>query len=158
MKFMTISSAGEVQPVSSNSLTAEQLRQASVIADYIGRMIPHCGADFEIKESDNGIIIEPISLKGRLWRDYVQELQIAPVHTTSEFLSLLPEIIPEEGRDYEVAIVYKGGSKVSVRVMALNRKGELWRSAVLKLLSERPPEIMHGSGALPDNPTQKEEA
>ena len=58
-------------------------------------------------------------------------------------MDCIGRLIPQEGVDYDVEIVFKDGNpySVSMGVIALTDKGEWWKKYVLEMIKKYPPTI-----------------
>jgi len=58
-------------------------------------------------------------------------------------MDCIGRLIPQEGVDYDVEIVFKGANdpSVSMGVQALTDKGEWWKKYVLEFIKKYPPTI-----------------
>ena len=58
-------------------------------------------------------------------------------------MDCIGRLIPQEGVDYDVDIVFKGANdpSVSMRVLALTDKGVWWRKYVMEMIKEYPPVV-----------------
>ena len=144
-------------------LSNSQLWQASAISDGIARMIPHEGIDYDIKVQGAFFEIIPITDKGTSWRDYVNRmLDVNPPEVISSKIDVslyLCRLIPEEGVDYDVRIVYKapGSRNLKMDILVMNERGKFWKSYVMSMIRKYPPTTTYESFRLPEEAEEVEE-
>lgn len=65
-------------------------------------------------------------------------------------------LIPQEGVDYDVDIIFKGAysPSVSMGIVAHTKKGEWWKNYALEMLKTSQPTVQNPEPSLPDEPEQ----
>ena len=76
----------------------------------------------------------------------------AQSYQARSLMECIAGLIPQEGVDYDVEIIFTGGSNTNVkmRIVAKTDKGAYWRDYVTKMISKYPPTGKPIGEALPD--------
>lgn len=131
------------QEMSVNDLSSLQLRQATVVADTVARLIPHEGVDYEvdIPGSDTSFGIRPVTDKGEAWSEYVLSMMRSypprlgrdPHMDATVYIGRL---IPVEGVDYDSCLTFRNRSAktLSYAVVPKTAKGRFWMRYVTAML------------------------
>lgn len=144
MKFF-LETAGHRQEMSVNDLSSLQLRQATVVADTVARLIPHEGVDYEvdIPGSDVPFGIRPVTDKGEAWGEYVSTMMRSDPPRLGrdphmDATVYIGRLIPVEGVDYDPCLTFRSGSAktLSYAVVPRTAKGRFWMRYVTSMLKK----------------------
>ena len=156
MKFF-IKEGDEERPLLVTELSTTQLWQASAISDGIARMIPHEGVDYDVRMRGASFNILPLTDKGVEWSGYVDKMiLVTPPDIISSKLDVstyLYGLLPEEGVDYDIRVVYKssGSRNVVMDIETMNERGKFWRTYVMRMIRKYPPTTTYESERLPED-------
>ena len=166
MKFFMMDGEGRKE-IMVDQLSPLNLRQASVVADAVARLIPHEGVDYDVSISADGRLrMFAHTDKGEAWREYVgMELSNGDARISSgpdmkkELSALIGKLIPVDGLDYDTSITYSGrrDTSFSYRIDVRTERGKFWASYVTKMLKKYPPVPEYRADMLPENPGPVEE-
>lgn len=133
------------QEMSVNDLSSLQLRQATVVADTVARLIPHEGVDYEvdIPGSDTPFGIRPVTDKGEAWSEYVLAMMRSDPPRLGEDPHMsatvyIGRLIPVEGVDYDPCLTFRSRSAktLSYTVVPRTAKGRFWMRYVTAMLKK----------------------
>lgn len=133
------------QEMSVNDLSSLQLRQATVVADTVARLIPHEGVDYEvdIPGSDAPFGIRPVTDKGEAWGEYVSTMMRSDPPRLGrdphmDATVYIGRLIPVEGVDYDPCLTFRSGSAktLSYTVVPRTAKGRFWMRYVTSMLKK----------------------
>lgn len=84
----------------------------------------------------------------------LQDLSFAQTKQAAAIMDCIGRLIPHEGVDYEVEIVFKSAydPSVSLNITALTDKGTLWKEYLTKMIAKYPPVVDYHGDVLPDVP------
>lgn len=90
-------------------------------------------------------VVDGNGKKPLLQMSFMQARQAAAI------MDCLGRLIPQEGVDYDVEIVFKGAHDpgVSMNISALTDKGEWWRQYVMKMINKYPPTAENPEPSIP---------
>ena len=90
----------------------------------------------------------------------LQNLSFAQTKQAAAVMDCIGRLIPHEGVDYEVEIIFKSAydPSVSLNITALTDKGTLWKDYLMKMIAKYPPVVDYHGDVLPDNPKEAEDA
>lgn len=90
----------------------------------------------------------------------LQDLSFAQVKQAAAVMDCIGRLIPHEGVDYEVEIVFKSAydPSVSLNITALTDKGTLWKEYLTKMIAKYPPVVDYRGDVLPDVPEVPDES
>jgi len=85
----------------------------------------------------------------------VEHLSFVQSKQASAIMDAIARLIPQEGVDYDVNIVFKGMSDpaVSMNIVPHTDKGEWWKQYVAQMIRKYPPVVEYKGDRLPENPT-----
>ena len=81
----------------------------------------------------------------------LESLSYAQTRQAAAVMDCIGRLIPQEGVDYDVEIIFKGVNdpSVSMNVIPLTDKGEWWRKYVVEMINNKyPPQINNPEEAL----------
>lgn len=80
----------------------------------------------------------------------LESLSYAQTRQAAAVMDCIGRLIPQEGVDYDVEIIFKGVNdpSVSMNVIPLTDKGEWWRKYVVEMINKYPPQINNPEEAL----------
>lgn len=86
-------------------------------------------------------------------RKELEELSFQQGKQAAAIMDCIGRLIPQEGVDYDVEIVFKGkyNPSVSMSIEAHTDKGEWWKGYVMKMISKYPPTVENPPQAIVDD-------
>lgn len=88
----------------------------------------------------------------------LEKMSFPQAKQAAAIMDCIGRLIPQEGVDYDVDIIFKGAynQNVSMSIAARTDKGEWWRQYVLKMIGKYPPTVNNPEPSLPDDPNENE--
>ena len=148
------------------SLSFAQSKQAVAIMDCVARMVPHEGVDYDITLNGSTFDIQPLTDKGQFFRSFIgacvsKTPPDIPVGDGAlvAIKSYLSSLVPREGVDFNVEIVFKGAysPSVSMSVVAANERGEWWKRYIMEMIRKYPPTVENPEPSMPIDPEEPKE-
>lgn len=87
-------------------------------------------------------------------REYLSNLSFAQSKQATAIMDCIARLIPHEGVDYEVEVIFKGmyDPSVSLNIKAFTDKGERWKSYLTEMIAKYPPVVDYQGDVIPENP------
>lgn len=84
-------------------------------------------------------------------RSNIENLSFPQTKQAAAIMDCLGRLIPQEGVDYEVEVVFKGVNdpRLSMNIIARTDKGEWWKEYVKKMISKYPPTVDNPDLSIP---------
>lgn len=84
------------------------------------------------------------------------QLSFVQSKQASAIMDCIGRLIPQEGVDYEVTVIFSGvnNPNVSLNITALTDKGEMWKDYVQTMIKKYPPVVDFHGEVLPYSPEQ----
>lgn len=85
-------------------------------------------------------------------RKSVSNMSFPQTKQCAAIMDCIGRLIPQEGVDYDVEVIFKGSynPSVSMNIVALTDKGEFWKEYVMKMIKKYPPTVENPDQAFPD--------
>lgn len=85
----------------------------------------------------------------------LRNLSFAQNMQATAIMDGIARLIPQEGVDYDVHVIFKGPNdpSVSMNIVAHTDKGEWWKQYVAQMIRKYPPVVEYKGDRLPENPT-----
>lgn len=85
-------------------------------------------------------------------RKAVAKMSFPQTKQAAAIMDCIGRLIPQEGVDYDVEVVFKGSynPSVSMNIVALTDKGEFWKKYVMEMIRKYPPTVENPDQALSD--------
>lgn len=82
----------------------------------------------------------------------VPKMSYAQVKQAAAIMDCIGRMIPQEGVDYDIEIIFKGAydPSVSMNIVPHTDKGEWWRKYVMEMIKVYPPSINNPEMAIPE--------
>lgn len=74
----------------------------------------------------------------------IEKMSVPQTRQAAAIVDCIGRLIPQEGIDYDVDVIFKGGEynpSVSMAISPLTDKGERWRSYVMEMINKYPPKV-----------------
>ena len=86
-------------------------------------------------------------------RKPVSNMSFPQTKQAAAIMDCIGRLIPQEGVDYDVEIIFKGSynPSVSMNIVALTDKGEFWKKYVMAMINKYPPTVENPDQAFPDD-------
>lgn len=101
MKWFKVEN-GQLEPTALEKLSVGQMHQTAAIADCLGRLIPTEGVDYDVhvilrgkNETRVSMQIEPLTDKGKWWKEYVSKM----IHKYPPTTSYKGDVLPDGSAD-----------------------------------------------------------
>ena len=90
-------------------------------------------------------------------RKHVSNMSFPQTKQAAAIMDCIGRLIPQEGIDYDVEIIFKGSynPSVSMNIVALTDKGEFWKKYVMGMISKYPPMVDNPDQSLPEEHQEK---
>lgn len=84
----------------------------------------------------------------------IRELSFVQSRQAAAIMDCIGRLIPHEGVDYDVEIIFKdkNSPSVSLNIVAHTDKGEFWRRYVMQMISKYPPTAENPEEAIKELP------
>lgn len=91
-------------------------------------------------------------------RKSVSSMSFAQTKQAIAIMDGIGRLIPQEGVDYDVEVIFKGAysPQVSMNIVPLTDKGIWWKKYVMEMISKYPPTVDNPEQSLPEDPADKE--
>lgn len=92
-------------------------------------------------------------------RRQVSQMSFAQTKQAAAIMDCIGRLIPQEGVDYDVEVIFKGSynPQVSMNIVALTDKGEFWKKYVMAMISKYPPMVENPEQSLLEEQQEKSE-
>lgn len=92
-------------------------------------------------------------------RTPISNLSFPQMKQSAAIMDCLGRLIPQEGVDYDIEIVFKGkySPNVSINIVPMTDKGEWWKGYVSRMISRYPPTVENPEPSIPIETEEKEE-
>lgn len=89
----------------------------------------------------------------------VSNMSFPQTKQAAAIMDCIGRLIPQEGVDYDVEVIFKGSynPSVSMNIVALTDKGEFWKKYVMEMIRKYPPMVENPDQALPEEQQEKGE-
>ena len=90
-------------------------------------------------------------------RRQVAQMSFAQTKQAAAIMDCIGRLIPQEGVDYDVEVIFKGSynPQVSMNIVALTDKGEWWKKYVMEMIRKYPPTVENPEQSLPEEQQEK---
>lgn len=88
----------------------------------------------------------------------VGKMSMPQLKQAAAIMDCIGRLIPQEGVDYDVEIVFKGdyNPSVSMAIKPLTDKGERWKSYVMEMIKKYPPKVGNPDQAIDEAYAEQE--
>lgn len=92
-------------------------------------------------------------------RKHVSNMSFPQTKQAAAIMDCIGRLIPQEGVDYDVEVIFKGSynPSVSMNIVALTDKGEFWKKYVMEMIRKYPPTVENPDQALSEEQQEKGE-
>lgn len=87
----------------------------------------------------------------------ISEMSYVQGRQAMAIMDCIGRLIPQEGVDYDVSIIFKGDndSDVSMSIQPHTDKGEWWKKYVMEMIPKYRPTVENPEQSLPEDPDDK---